>query len=461
MKVWNSKSLSEALKIEVVNPNIQGSILQFNSQEILEGQVFIALKGENGDGHNYAMDAYKSGASCLIVDRVIDNIPEDKLIIVADTDKALSDLARYKRRVTEAKIIAITGSVGKTSTKEALLHTLSKFGLAYASRASFNNMLGVRLDLASLPEDLEYGIIEVGMNHSGEIREFIKFVSPHIAMINNILPSHMGNFNSLDEIADAKLEVLESMYGEGVAILNRGDDYFGYCYNKAKELGLKHIYSFGANEAKADANFIKYGFLGRHIVKIGDRDIAFSTQIGGRGRVLNLVATLLICKVLGLDLDKAASAFNDLSEPEERGKIHRIKYNNFQCLIIDDAYNAAPPAVIASLEHFADLESGYKVAILGDMRELGEDAVQYHEALLPHVLKSGANKVHNVGPLMRNLYNKLPASIKGNYYDDYLDLQNHLKEVIDRDMMILFKAANGTKLRMVAKMLIDQSSASK
>lgn len=456
MLVWNSKSLREALKVEVPD-NIEAGIVQFNSKDVREGDLFIALQGDNGNGHDYALDAYKKGAGALILDRTIENIPEDKVILVKDTGRALTDLAIHKRNNTKARIIAITGSAGKTSTRDWLRATLDNFSKCYSSRGSFNNILGVRLELASMPIELDYGIFEVGMNHSGEIRELIGYIRPDIAMINNVLPSHIGFFNNIEEIAAAKSEIFESMAENGIAILNKGDGFFDYCRSKAQENGIKQIYSFGENFIDADSNLVQYNMSQNHIINIDGKDISFKTKIGGRHRILNLTAVLLICKILGLDLEKSAKSFENLVESNERGRIYKIQYGNFKCEVIDDAYNATPPAVAASLTYMGELNHPYKVAVLGDMRELGKDEIKYHEDLLPYVLESKVSKVHTVGHLMRHLYDKLPSDIKGNHYNDYLNLQNNLKDVIDRDMMILFKASNGTKVRLVVNELLNKA----
>lgn len=452
MKVWDSKSLAEALKVEVKNSNIKTGIIQFNSRDVGERDLFIALQGENGNGHDYALDAYKRGAGVLILERQIDGVPEDKTIVVDDTGSALTDLAIYKRTHTKAKIIAITGSAGKTSTRDWLKSTLDNFGKSYASRGSFNNFLGIRLELASMPIELDYGIFEVGMNHVGEIREFIHFINPYIAMINNVLPSHIGNFDSLEQIAEAKSEIFESMEAGSIAILNKSNEYYNYCSKKARQNGIEHIYSFGDSEESSDSNLVKYDISGEHVVRIDGKDISFKTQIGGRHRILNLAAILLICKVLELDLEKAALSFMNISEPKGRGQISDIQYNGFTIKLIDDSYNAAFSAMVESLKHLGELKADYKVAVLGDMRELGKDEIQYHLDLLHYV--TVADKIHSVGPLMRHLYDKLPTEIKGNHYEDYQDLQKNLKDVIDRDMMVLFKAANGVMLWKVVKELL-------
>jgi UDP-N-acetylmuramoyl-tripeptide--D-alanyl-D-alanine ligase len=459
MSIWTNKSLSEALQVQVGNDFIQGNILQFNSRDVEFGDVFIALQGENGNGHDYALDAINRGASIVILERYVDNVPQDKIAIVEDTMIALRKMAEYKRANSKAVFIAVTGSAGKTSIKEALLHTLSHFGKSFASRGSFNNILGIALDLASMADDIKYAIFEVGMNHSGEIRALIPYIKPNIALINNILPVHIGNFASLDGIADAKLEILEGLVKDGTAVLNQCKQYYDYCYSKARALGIGNIVSFSDSEYAKDADSVlmQYSFsdnIGMNIVKISGKDISFRTKIGGRYRALNLAAILLICKILRLDLEKSALTFASLEEPKGRGRTQAITYNGKSCIMIDDAYNASPVTVKNSLEHFKAMKHAYKIAILGDMRELGSDEIEYHTGLLPQIINAEIDKLYTVGTLMYELHKILPVEIKGTHFSDYKEVESHLKEIIDRDLIILLKASKGIKLWHVVDTLL-------
>jgi len=461
--IWNNQSLSEALEVKVGSGFTSGGILQFNSKDVRSGDIFIALQGANGNGHDYALNAFERGASCIILEREIDGIPKDKIAKVQNTQEALRKMAKYKRSNSKAVFIAVTGSVGKTSTKEALLHTVSIFGKSFASRGSFNNLLGITLDLASMADDIKYAIFEVGMNHLGEIRELIPYIAPDIALINNIMPVHIGNFASLDGVADAKLEILEGLNPkDGIAIFNKDNVYYDYCCDKAKTLGINKILSFGDAQfnTNPDSSLVEYEYLdniGSHIIKIGSNDIVFKTKIGGRHRVLNLAPVLLICQILGLDLNLAAENFIGLEEPKGRGRITEIKHNRQSCIIIDDSYNASPVAIQESLKHLKEVKHHYKVAILGDMRELGDKEIEYHVNLKPQIIESGIKKLHTVGKLMYELHSVLPVDIRGNHFADYEEVINHLDDIIDRDMMILLKASKGIKLWQVVDTLLAES----
>ena len=458
MTIWTNKSLSSALGVSVGKGFARGNIVQFNSQDVKSGDVFIALQGDNGNGHDYALDAIAKGASCVILEHMVEGVPAEKTAMVDDTKAALRAMAKYKRACSKAIFIAVTGSVGKTSTKEWLFYTLSNFGKSFASRGSFNNILGVTLDLASMDDDIKYAIFEIGMNNPGEIREIMPYIPSDIVLINNILPAHIGNFISLDAIADAKLEILEGVKTGGIAVFNKDSEYYDYCCQKAQNLGIDKISSFGDSQfgTNSDSILVEYEFIdniGMNIINIDSQNISFSTKIGGRHRILNLAAILLICKILDLDLNKAAAGFIDMEEPRGRGRVTNIKYSGKSCVIVDDAYNASPVTIVASLKHFKSLKHQYKVAILGDMRELGAKEIEYHTNLLPDIIDSKIDKLHIVGVLMHELYKILPVEIKGRYFADYKELETNLDDIIDRDMMILLKASKGIKLWHTADLL--------
>ena len=243
--MWDSKNLSHALNVEI-NIDVNASRLEFNSLNILPGDLFIALQGENRDGHQFVQDALDRGAVAAIVEK---EVKDDKRIIkVKSCIDALNQLAIYNRSRLRAKIIAITGSVGKTSTKEAFGQALSGFGSIFMARGNFNNHIGVPLNLASIPINADYVVLELGMNHAGEIRQLTKMVQPDIAVITKIAPAHLAFFKSIEEIAYAKAEIFESLSENGLAVINKDDDYYDILHNIAKKY-TDNILSFGENDS--------------------------------------------------------------------------------------------------------------------------------------------------------------------------------------------------------------------
>ena len=255
MSLWNSKSLSEALKLDI-DIKYEASRIEFNSRDVSSGDLFIALKGVR-DGHIFVQDALDRGASIALVEYIPESIKDtSRLIRVSSSMDALNDLAIFNRSRLKAKVIGITGSVGKTSTKEAFKQALNGFGNIFCGRGNFNNYLGLPINLASAPLDSDYVILELGMNHSGEIRELTKLLRPDIAIITKIAPAHLEFFDSVSDIARAKSEIFEGLSEEGIAIINIDDEYFDIMYDIAKKY-TSNIKTFGNNE-KADSVLASY-----------------------------------------------------------------------------------------------------------------------------------------------------------------------------------------------------------
>lgn len=460
--IWTDHTLSEALQMAI--PHFQeGGAVRYNSQDVKEGDVFIAFPSDSfpsikgtKDSHIYVKDALDKGAALAIVEHNIEGVDETKLLIVPNSFRALTQMAEYKRQKSKAKFIAITGSAGKTSTKEATFTALSHFKKTFASPGTFNNELGVPLTLASIPDDAAYVVLEIGMNNIGEIRALIPQVMPDIVIINNILPVHLGNFNSLQEIADAKLEILEGLKKDGIAIFNADNEYYNYCCEKAQEKGISKIYNFGTQQ-----NAFQYKFLeGISYIKarIAEKEVDFTTPIPGKHRALNLIAVLTICDALGLDPVEASKVFVEAIPPKGRGQVHNITFNGYKCILIDDSYNAGPASTISSLNHLKDIDHKNKAVILGNMMELGPHEIEYHQSLLPHIIDAGVTKVFTVGNLMYELQKILPQGISGRHFANYNEVTAHLNEIITLDMLILFKGSKSQKIWHIVEILLNQQN---
>ena len=486
--IWNHKTLSEALGQNIPHFTSAGSIC-YNTQDIKTGDIFIAfpddalptIKGTK-DSHLYVKDAFANGATIAIVEHAIDGIDSGKLIIVPNSFEALQKMAAYKRAKSKATFICITGSAGKTSTKEATALALSQFAPTFANPGTFNNELGMPLTLASMPDDAGYVVLEIGMNHTGEISSLIGQINPDLVMINNILPVHLENFKSLDEIADAKLEIIDGLKTGGIAIFNADSEYYDYCCTKAIKKGAGKVLGFGTKDChpreggdpgniKLDSRLrgndnncsqlIHYSFennISNITASISGKEITFTTPISGKHRALNLVAVLTICHALGLDLKQATEAFADATPPKGRGQVHNITFNGHKCTVIDDAYNAGPVSTIASINHLKDMQHPYKILILGNMMELGPDEIKYHTSLLPHIIDAGVSKVYTIGNLMYELYKITPHNIQGKHFKDYKELETHLNEIVTTDMMILLKGSKSQKLWYIADLMVNNTT---
>ncbi|MFV9897767.1 MAG: UDP-N-acetylmuramoyl-tripeptide--D-alanyl-D-alanine ligase [Rickettsia conorii subsp. raoultii] len=321
--IWNSKTLSAVLGITISN-SINCNEVQFNSKDVKKGDLFIALQG-NRDGHDYVLDAIDKGAAAVIISKRVEINDKDKIILVDDCFEALQKMALYKRENSKAKFIAITGSVGKTSTKEALKVLLQHDFLVFASRGNFNNKLGMLINLASMADDTEYAIFELGMNHKGEIRELVQILKPNIAMITNISEAHLEFFNSLEEIAEAKCEIFANFSKNDIAVINADTN----CYNKIlsilKNLSITDIHSFGRS-SKTSAELILYENLGEQVYlkyKINNKVLDVTIPFIPRHFTENYTGVLLIIDILGREKQYVEpKCFNDLTTIRHRKNQH-------------------------------------------------------------------------------------------------------------------------------------------
>ncbi|QCS24561.1 UDP-N-acetylmuramoyl-tripeptide--D-alanyl-D-alanine ligase [Rickettsia parkeri] len=440
--IWNSKTLSAVLGITISN-SISCNEVQFNSKDVKKGNLFIALQG-NRDGHDYVLDAIDKGAAAVIISKRVEINDKDKIILVDDCFEALQKMALYKRENSKAKFIAITGSVGKTSTKEALKVLLQHDFLVFASRGNFNNKLGMLINLASMADDTEYAIFELGMNHKGEIRELVQILKPNIAMITNISEAHLEFFNSLEEIAEAKCEIFANFSKNDIAVINADTN----CYNKIlsilKNLSITDIHSFGRS-AKTSAELILYENLGEQVYlkyKINKKVLDVTIPFIPRHFTENYTGVLLIIDILGKDIEIAANHLANISPTKGRGEIINIQ----NCRVICDYYNASPQSMKAALEYLKQVPAENKTAIIGDMLELGENSKRLHEKLVQYILDAACSKVYLVGVNTKYINDLLPSKIAKKYFKNVDELITHITDLFEGNELILIKGSRGVKL---------------
>ncbi|WP_375327071.1 UDP-N-acetylmuramoyl-tripeptide--D-alanyl-D-alanine ligase [Candidatus Tisiphia endosymbiont of Nemotelus uliginosus] len=448
--IWSAQNLSNCLNI-AIHPNIWGRQIQFNSNDVLEGDIFIALKG-NGDGHDYVLDAIAKGANAVIISREIPGLDTNKVIMVADTLLALTKMAEYKRQKSQATFIAVTGSSGKTGTKEAINTILSCFSPVFASRGNFNNYLGVLINLASMPDNIEYAIFELGMNHVGEIRKLTKMVKPSIAVITTISEAHIEFFNSSAEIADAKCEIFEGMEKSGIAVINIDNKYYHRVLDNLQKLAIKNIFTFGKS-LSAKSRLVLYQNQGQNVhlqYEVSNNILAQNLDIVmpliPEHYAVNYAAVLQVASLLNKDLEVAVKQLTKISPIEGRGKMVKAEYNNLNFDIICDYYNANPESLKASLLYFKQLSHKQKIAIVGDMLELGTNSVKLHQEIAPLIIDSGAKLVLLVGNYVRYIYDLLPHHIEKHHFDNVDTLINNIQEVLSGNELILIKGSKSIKL---------------
>ncbi len=456
--MWSARDLSFALN-QIVD--FEANKPRFNSKSIEQNDFFIALKG-NTDGHNYIHDAFKRGASCAIASYVPQDLPQgykERLIIVEDTYRALLSLAKYRRQNCSAKFIAITGSSGKTSTKEALAYVLAGFGTTFANEGNFNNHIGVPITLASMPYDAQYVILEVGMNHAGEIKPLAELIKAHISIITNILPAHIGNFNSLEDIAREKSQIIQSSINKTCAIFhqNTSPEINSIILKATKDAAINTVLTFG--QEGANAVLMDYRLIEQDTALIkssfGGMIYDLKTKLIGKHHALNLLSVILVIYYLDLNLGRAIRFIEKFQPVSGRGQRISVKKFGKEFSVIDDTYNANPGSVEAALENLKHMMSKKKVAVLGDMLELGDREVVYHKDLLGALQQSGIYKFIAIGPLMKNLYNEVQGIEK--YYFHHTDeLLDNLSAIIDDGDMVLFKASRSLQLSEAVKYLTNR-----
>lgn len=424
--------------------------VSIDSRTVKNGDLFIALTGENGDGHAYVCDAIKKGAAAAIVSKKIDGVSEDKLLIVVDTFKALQDLGRASRARTGSKIIAVTGSVGKTGTKEMLAAAFGAQGQTHASIKSYNNHWGVPYSLSSMHAGSDFGIFEVGMNHADEITPLSKMIAPDIAIITTVDAVHIANFaNGEEGIADAKAEIFDGMKEGGVAILNADNQWFTRLSDKAKAKGLKVI-SFGEHEnAQVKLLNLLVAANGSRIeAEIMGEKISFTMQSTGKHLAMNALSVLAAIKISGGNLAKAAKAIGKIEPLAGRGKHEYLDIGDKEnpVILIDESYNASPVAMKAAFKVLAMVDpgrGGRRIAILGDMYEQGADGARIHRDLALPLEAAGVHLVYTSGPLMKNLYDVLPPEKRGAHVDDTRELAKIVPDVLVPGDVVMVKGSRG------------------
>lgn len=450
--IWTAKELSEALGIRVIE-SIKANEVHFNSKDVKEGDLFIALPGKT-DSHAYVKDAIARGASAVIVTRLVEGIDKSKLILVQNTLEALEKLASYKRNTTKAKVIAITGSVGKTSTKEGMCLAFKGFAKCFASRANFNNNLGLLINLASIPSDAEYIIQELGMSSEGELEELSKLLRPDYAIITNVSPAHIEFFKDIYAIADAKSEIVQGLNTEkGVAVLNGKISCFDYLKQKVESHGIKNIKVYGTSDIDLinyTGSYAEYKIL-EQIIKIKN------SNIGGRHLAENLTCVLYLCYILGFNLEKVAENLSSYKPYKGRGKKYKINIDQKSIELIDESYNAVPEAMKAALLNLGSIAKniGRKIAVIGDMLELGNYSKNEHEKLAGFI--NGIDKVITYGDAMKNLYDILPAEKKVEHFTNLEDLKKFCRSFIQNNDTLMIKSSKGKKTYEVVEFLLKEA----
>uniref|UniRef100_UPI0035B44E28 UDP-N-acetylmuramoyl-tripeptide--D-alanyl-D- alanine ligase n=1 Tax=Paenirhodobacter enshiensis TaxID=1105367 RepID=UPI0035B44E28 len=482
--LWTSETAAHATGGRATRP-FELTGLSIDSRSIAAGELFVALRDVR-DGHDFVRAALDKGAAAALVSRIPEGCTEaDPLLIVPDVLTALQDLGRAGRARTRAKVIAVTGSVGKTSTKEMLRAVLSAQGSVHAAEASFNNQWGVPITLARMPADVDFAVIEIGMNHAGEIAPLTRLARPHVAMITTVAAAHLEAFGSLEGIAHEKASIFEGLEPGGVAVVPEGLGVTPILLAAARAHAAK-VLTFGEDkgcdyrmlsaQVVGDVTIVKAETMmpAPALTRAGTvplrplrrKTLLFKVMSPGRHFALNGLGVLAVTEAVGADPSVAALDMARWQPPAGRGARQRIyldildEHQSFD--LFDDAFNANPTSLAAALEVLAGAETrdgvgrvrrGRRVAVLGDMLELGPDEIALHEAVARLPAMAKVDLVHCVGPRMRALWQALPQEKRGEWHETAPEMVARAPHLVDAGDVVLVKGSKGSKVSLVVDAL--------
>ena len=471
--LWKSSDMVKAMEGRPVGHLPEGITgISIDSRTLRKDEAFFAIKGDMFDGHDFATAAMAAGAGLLVVTEA--RLPalgklQVPMIVVDDVLAALTRLGIASRARSKAQIIAVTGSVGKTTTKEALRHVLSDCGKVHASAASFNNHWGVPLTLARMPEDTDYGVFEIGMNHHDEIRPLVKMVQPHVAVITLIAPAHLGHFANLEEIAVAKAEIFEGVLPGGYALLNRDDKRFKQLETLAVAAGIEHITTFGENARstyklrdlvmKTDCSCIT--------ASLGGQEAAVKISAPGRHIVQNMLAVMGAAHLVGADMTKVVLALASLQAEAGRGAQYRLRHGDGTFTLIDESYNANPASMRAALSLLEStepqgegIEKGRRIAVLGDMLELGKQSSKLHGDLARPIVDAHVNMLFIGGAHMSALKSAMPAEIQVEYRESVDELLPLVVKAVRPGDVVMIKSSKSIGFVKIVNALLKKYAVS-
>lgn len=444
--IFSKKELSEIFKTKI-EKDIDDICI--DSREAKSGDLFIALKGENVDGHDFVESAFANGASLALVQRE-NYVSEENLIRVESTYQGLLDLAKYNVARTKAKYIGVTGSIGKTTTKNLIYHLLSKFfpnGI-FVTKKNFNSKIGLPICATCMDRNTKIGIFEMGMSEFGDIKNLIKIIAPNISVITHICETHLEFFDCIWDIAKAKSEIMETKIPQDAVIIPADSAYTDFLKNKAKNLGTKNVFSFGFS--KSDAQIISQNqFADRTeiIANILGKKIHYCVNCHNDSVIPNSLAAILAAHTASeIDLRDLANEVENFSTTNRRGEI----FEKNGITIIDDSYNACYTSVRSAIKSLSKYE-GRKILAIGDMKELGRDSRLFHENLSSSIDKFGVNLVFACGELSKYLFENLREEKRGGWYENSQKLSEDIVLKIQKGDKILVKGSNSMQMNKIVE----------
>ncbi len=457
----NQFSVAELIKItggraENISAHAIFSI-SIDSRALEPGALFVAIRGDRFDGHDFVADAIENGAALALVSEAraeaLTGLP---LLIVPDALEGLGQLGVAARARSGAKIVAITGSAGKTTAKEMVRTVLVQAGKTHASVRSYNNHWGVPLMLAGLPQNTQFGVFEIGMNHAGEITPLSNMVRPHVALITNIGSAHIGNFDNMEGIARSKGEIFSGIEPGGIAVVNADHPYIDLLKGLAEEAGVRRFVTYGFDQRSEividDTDFGAGGSTAR--VNIEGRAVALVLNVPGEHMLANAVGALCVAQELGIKTEVSLAAIAGFSAPAGRGAVHRLGPETNPLVLIDESYNANPASMAAALAVFAGQKSGSgrKVLVLADMFELGNKAEALHARLVPEIDRAAPDVLFAIGEHLPRIAGDIAPQIEVGGIAEKLDeITDQIVNSLDYGDLIMVKGSNGVGLGLLVE----------
>ena len=426
-----------------------------NSREVKKNDIFFAIKGKRKDGNNFINEAFKNGACLAVVNKINKYEKKNNQVKVKNSLDFLTKTSEIIRQNSSSKVIAITGSCGKTSLKEMLKKTLNKFGATSSSPKSFNNKYGVPLSLFNLNPKDDYGIFEIGMDKKGEIDHLSKIIKPNVGIITNISYAHAKNFKNIKQIAMAKAEIINNIDTNGTMVLNADDPFF----NLHKKIAIKKklkVLTFSVNK-KSNVK-LKYIQKEKNKFKISinvnKKNIFFYTSCNYKNFVNNLLATIAIVSIFKDPIKLSKNIFYNMNFPKGRGDISKIRFKNKNINLVDESYNSNPLSLKSAIENFNLINTkNKKYMILGDMLELGKHSKSLHQKIAPIINSTSINKVHILGNHIKETYKNVSSSKKGFILKESSQIIDLIQNELNNNDYLMIKGSNSTGLNKFAKQL--------
>jgi len=453
MEKISSKKLAEILNYQrpVVDAELNDVVT--DSRIAKKGDLFIAIKGEKFDAHDFVAQVIAQGVELAVVEHLVDGVPENRQIVVPSSIEAFGKIGAYNRSLFKGKVIGLTGSAGKTTTKEEIKFLLSLFGKTYATSGNFNNHIGVPRSLCDMDMSADYAVIEMGMSGKGEIEKLVSYVQPDMALVTNVYPMHIEFFENFEGIAEAKAEIFKSLKPHSPALINEDTNFANILKLRAQGNAAK-IYTFGKSEIFKEDN-------GIYTANIQGKVVEFKLKDNAEHYVYNALCALSVVAILGLDVAKAAAEIENFGALAGRGKVSQLKFAKGEYTLVDDSYSGQPEAMKLAVKALDKMPcQGRKIAVLGKMAELGDTSLQQHIDVGRVVAQSKIDIVIGVCPEMKDMLAQISDGRETYYFDNKDGLADFLlnKLLQNKDIILIKGARYSSKLYQVADELLKQGN---